>query len=156
MNKLLVMLILFIYSSGCKEGKNNSQASGNENKDVVVQDSLKQKREQTTQDEDYKNVLIEDPENAKDGEHFQYYKSGNLKAKGSYRNGKRDGHWTVFYESGLLWSEADYKDGKKSGKATVYYPGGQKRYEGTYESDKRVGVWRFYDKDGHLIKEENQ
>jgi hypothetical protein len=102
----------------------------------------------------YPKISIDDPVNVVDGEHTQYYPSGKVKAKGSYKNGKRDGHWVVFFESGVLWTECIYKEGVKDGMSAVYYSNGKKRYEGEYRNDKRVGEWSYYDAAGSLVKKE--
>lgn len=153
MNKVLFALMTFLYVSSCKETKS---PKAKEQEKATTDTVVTAPADQQASEDDYKNVIIEDPKDISDGEHSQYYKSGKLKAKGYYKDGKRDGHWTVFFESGVLWSEADYTDGKKNGRATVYYPNGQKRYEGVYESDKRVGIWKYYDRNGSLVQEEKQ
>ena len=87
------------------------------------------------------------------GIYHEYYKNGNIKVKGVYKNKKRDGDWSYFYENGKLWSWGEYQDGKRNGVGSVYYENGVLKMEGNYLNDKRSGLWKFFDKKGKTIKE---
>ena len=69
-------------------------------------------------------------------------------------NGNRDGLWISYYENGTKWSESYYDDGSREGHSLSFFPSGQTRYIGEYKNDKKIGVWKFYDEDGELFKEE--
>ncbi len=89
------------------------------------------------------------------GVYHEYYKNGNLKLKGVFKNGERHGDWSYFYENGKLWSWGEYQDGKRNGVGSVYYENGVLKMEGNYLNDKRSGLWKFFDKKGKTIKEVN-
>ena len=42
----------------------------------------------------------------KNGLFEEYYKNGQLKIKGDYKNGIKDGYFEFYYENGQLWIEA--------------------------------------------------
>ena len=44
-----------------------------------------------------------------------YFKNGELKGEGNYKNGKKDGLWKLYFENGELKGEGNYKNGKKDG-----------------------------------------
>lgn len=77
-----------------------------------------------------------------------FYKTGELKMEGAYKNNKRSGKWVSYYKDGTKWAEATYVDGKEQGMKTVYYKNGKVYYQGKMEAGERVGVWTFYDVEG--------
>ena len=96
------------------------------------------------------------PQELKDtigGIYHEYYQNGNIKLRGSYKNGKRDGDWSYFYENGKLWSMGEYTEGIRNGLSNVYYETGVLRMEGNYRNNKRSGPWKFYNESGKLVKE---
>ena len=44
---------------------------------------------------------------------INWYKHGQKKSEGTYKDGKQDGKWTGWYENGQKKWERTYKDGKK-------------------------------------------
>jgi antitoxin component YwqK of YwqJK toxin-antitoxin module len=87
------------------------------------------------------------------GIYHEYYKNGNIKVKGVYKNKKRDGDWSYFYENGKLWSYGEYTLGVRNGASSVYFENGVLKMEGNYFNNKQVGLWKFYNEKGKLIKE---
>ncbi len=77
-----------------------------------------------------------------------YYKNGQLRSEGSFKNSKRDGKWTYYYENGKKWAEASYDKGLENGIKTIWHPNGQKHFEGTMKDGERVGAWIFWNKYG--------
>lgn len=136
----LLVLIALVFPS-CREKREKKESSW-----AVPTTTLPTKEEE--------GLVIRDPENPRDGEHTLLYKSGNIKAKGNYLNGKRHGTWTVWYENGKVWSECGYLEGKKHGKTSVYYKSGVPRYQGQYRNDERVGEWNYFDETGKVVKQE--
>ena len=55
-------------------------------------------------DEDY-NLLT-------NGKYTEYYKNGQMKVQGSYKEGKRDGEFKAFFKNGKSAGSVFYKDGK--------------------------------------------
>ena len=113
-----------------------------------------------------------------DGEFRQYYESGQLAQKGSYKNGLGQGEYIWYYEEGSIRQKAFYKDDKIEGQVLWYFPSGKiaqtvnyvngKRegelieyYENRkikekrfYINDKEEGKSLFYDEKGNLTKTE--
>lgn len=84
-----------------------------------------------------------------------WYESGQLKAKGEFKNrlisdnstgstgiplGGRQGKWILWYENGIKESEGYYKDGKSDGFYTSWYENGNKEVEGNIKEDKWNGL----------------
>ena len=51
----------------------------------------------------------------KDGPFESYYKNGELKEKGTYKDGEWDGLVESYYENGQLKTKATYKDDERDG-----------------------------------------
>ena len=60
----------------------------------------------------------------------------------------KDGLVTIWYKNGQKRSEGTYKDGKEDGLFTVWDENGQKRSEGTYKDGKEDGLWTHWDNEG--------
>ncbi|MDC6366159.1 MULTISPECIES: DUF3352 domain-containing protein [Flavobacteriaceae] len=56
------------------------------------------------------------------------------------------------YGNGKIRFEVDLKDGLKHGRYVEYYPNGEEKITGRFRNDEQVGTWRFYDKNGELVK----
>ena len=76
------------------------------------------------------------------GEVISWYYSGQLKKKGTYKDGELDGLETWWYENGQKESEGTYKNGEEDGLWTWWYENGQKKYEITYKDGKQK---RYFD-----------
>ena len=87
----------------------------------------------------FKNIIdqIKEKEsnpNKKDGPWVAYYPNGQLRAQGTYEDGKLDGPYVSYYENGQLEEQGNYKDGKEEGLWVYYFENGQLRSEGIYSS----------------------
>ena len=51
----------------------------------------------------------------KDGPFESYYKNGQLKEKGTYKDGEWDGPFEMYHENGQLWSKASLRQVEKLG-----------------------------------------
>ena len=51
----------------------------------------------------------------KDGPFESYYKNGQLKDKGTYKDGELDGPYEMYHENGQLWSKASLRQVEKLG-----------------------------------------
>ena len=79
-----------------------------------------------------------------------------IKIKGRKDNqGRREGIWKHFSPEGTVLSVTVYTAGKKDGHIVVRYPNNVVHYSGEYQMDERVGVWKFYNEQGELTKEED-
>ncbi len=68
------------------------------------------------------------PKKKKNGRVSVTYDNGELKMKGSYRDGKMHGEWLFFRRDGTLMRSGEFADGEQ------------------------VGEWRTYDRDGFVVK----
>ena len=55
------------------------------------------------------------PTDGLDGPYEEYYENGQLKAKGTIRDGEVEGRWEEYYENGLLMTKGTMKDGAQEG-----------------------------------------
>ena len=69
-----------------------------------------------------------------------YYKNGQLKSKGNFKNNKQDGQWRSYYDNGRLKSKVYYKDGKEDGLSNFYYKNGQLKQKTNNNNDKPGGI----------------
>ena len=98
----------------------------------------------------------------------RYYPNGQLAEKHFYKEENKisfkEGKSTYYNENGQKEKEEIYKKDKlvlevkflkETQKHTLYYSNGQKYKEGEYNKDfEKVGIWKEYNKDGSLRKEE--
>ncbi|MDR2964070.1 MAG: hypothetical protein LBU90_10630 [Bacteroidales bacterium] len=68
--------------------------------------------------------------------------------------GERDGLHTFWYMSGDKMLEENFKDGVLDGKATYWNENATKSYEAQFTAGEPSGTWKFYDNEGHLLKEQ--
>jgi len=67
----------------------------------------------------------------KDGEHIEYYESGEIRYKYNYLGGKLNGENIYYYESGKIYSKCFYIDGDLNCEYISYFKDGElwsKRY----------------------------
>ena len=69
----------------------------------------------------------------RDGEWSCWYRTGQVKSNGSYKDGKEEGEWIFWYENGQMKSKGIYKDGKQEGKYISWHDNRQIRSNGTYK-----------------------
>ena len=84
-----------------------------------------------------------------------FFKNGNKKAEGIYRNQQRDSLWTFYDKKGKIVSKKDYKDGKLEGETEHYYDSGQLLKKTNYENGKKQGKEIFYYRDNTKEKTQN-
>ena len=103
------------------------------------------------------------------GEWSFYYKNGQLKAQGSFKessgteldslgipNEMRVGLWRFWHNNGQLSSKLTYIDGKVEGMRRDWYDNGQLRIENNYVNGKVEGVFRNWWNNGKLLEEVDQ
>jgi len=88
----------------------------------------------------------------RDGYHFEYYDTGNVKHIAFYRNGRPDGLEIGYYENGLVFFRENFKNGKRDGKSLHYYPDGLLKLSVQYYNGVPDGEARFYTQSGYLEK----
>jgi antitoxin component YwqK of YwqJK toxin-antitoxin module len=79
-----------------------------------------------------------------------FFKEGNQKRIGAFKEGKMDGIWKHIYEGGKLSFTGKFKQGEPDEKHLAYYPSGILKWEGKYTAGKRDGDWHSYTPDGQL------
>lgn len=86
----------------------------------------------------------------KDGEFKSYYKSGQLKEKGIYKNNKLEGEYTWYYKNGQIDTKENFEDNKENGKMESYYETGILKSESQVNEGKQDGLTIFYYPDGKI------
>lgn len=85
-------------------------------------------------------------------EYREYYKGGELSAKGDYNEyGHRSGEWIEYYESSQIKSYKFYNNGEKHGVWWFYDKDGSVLYKYEFKRNKKHGEWIQYDKKGELV-----
>ncbi|PKL90933.1 MAG: hypothetical protein CVV21_10340 [Candidatus Goldiibacteriota bacterium HGW-Goldbacteria-1] len=83
-----------------------------------------------------------------------FYPSGKLLAEIPIVKGLKHGKLIWYYESGDIKITQEVKKGSANGMIVFYYEGNVKEHEGVIKKGKRVGEFKYYDKQGKLIKSE--
>lgn len=95
-------------------------------------------------------------ENFPTGEWKYYYENGKISNQGSFgKKGLKDGVWKTYTPDGVLYSDDTYSNGKSEGVGKAYYEDG-KVYEEFYYKKNRITSYKYYDKSGKLVKEQNK
>jgi len=84
----------------------------------------------------------------KDGEHIDYYTSGEILCKYWYLDGKLNGVYIEYYLSGEVEFNCNFKDGKYHGESIFYYESGEINYK-SYHIDHRSSTeleWFVYNR----------
>ena len=68
----------------------------------------------------------------------EYYKNGQIKYVGIFKDGRMDGKGIWYYENGRIWKEDNFKDGKIDGKWTFYNEDGSIKEVKNYKDGKLV------------------
>ena len=77
----------------------------------------------------------------KDGPFESYYRSGQLKKRGTYKDGELEGLCEEYYKNGQLSEKGIYKDGEPHGPFEGYSKNGQLEWKGTYNMGEECGEW---------------
>lgn len=80
-----------------------------------------------------------------------YYKSGQLKAKGQYNDDLKVGEWIYYFENGEVEQRGSYNDnGEAEGLWRWYYSNGQLRRQEFLKNGKPDGMYKEYTNDGEV------
>ena len=90
------------------------------------------------------------PEN---GQHAEYFESGEKKTETHYKNGKKQGLETTWYENGQKELEGHYKDGEFDGPYAAWHENGQKELEGQFKEGEQDGLWNWWHENGQKKRE---
>lgn len=84
------------------------------------------------------------------------YEDGEVKLIGVYKNDHRFGVWKAFFPGGELQSIRNYnEDGKEEGLSQVYKLENGHYFlylSGYFSNGEKRGTWKFYNRDGDIIK----
>ena len=86
----------------------------------------------------------------KDGIWEDYFYNGKLESKGSYKNGIKEGIWEYYWDNGQLGSKGSYKNGKLDGYWEDYGGNGKLESKGSYKNGEKEGIWEYYWDNGQL------
>ena len=91
-----------------------------------------------------------------EGEQKDYYDGETkiLKRRQSYLNGKATGVEQIYYPSGTLKSETTYQKGFIRGLIKTYFENGILQSSGNQSKNRKVNIWKYYNVDGELVREE--
>ena len=85
----------------------------------------------------------------------QKFQLGTLLAEGILDDqGREQGPWVYYYPTGEKKAEGSYKDGKKIDEWKYYHRNGKMEQNGRYQNNLPVGLWRWYFDDGTVLREE--
>ncbi|PIP54157.1 MAG: hypothetical protein COX07_06850 [Bacteroidetes bacterium CG23_combo_of_CG06-09_8_20_14_all_32_9] len=86
-------------------------------------------------------------DNLKTGEWIFYYEDGKIEQRGKYNNDKPTGLWTWFYTNGNKWREENMEKGLEQGSFTEYNKDGIVILKGEYADGEREGLWIYHNGD---------
>ena len=90
------------------------------------------------------------PTDGLEGPYEEYYENGQLKTKGTIRDGEVEGRWEEYYEDGQLMTKRTYKAGGYDGPYERYDENGQLQMKGTYKDGVVDGWTEEYYENGRL------
>jgi len=86
------------------------------------------------------------------GEWKWYFENGQLESVGSYEKGHQTGQWKEYFSNGKLRRIRNFNNGFLIGKSTTYHLTGRIMLIGSYdENGEKIGVWKKYNSDEKLI-----
>jgi len=88
----------------------------------------------------------------KHGTWAAWYRNGQKKVEGQYREDVPNGEFTWWYESGQKQAEGEYADGLESGTWITWHPNGLKESVGEYTAGVLTGKWMRWAPDGKLAE----
>lgn len=96
---------------------------------------------------------IVDASGSYQGQWKLYFPSGELKAEGSFKEGKKEGPWMYYFVNGSIEQRGEYRDGLPTGKWTWYYDSSELLREEYYRKGKEDGSSVEYSKEGTVINQ---
>lgn len=86
-----------------------------------------------------------------EGPWVEYFVTGEKRAEGAYKEGRKEGDWTFFHRSGKVEQKGKYQNGQAQGKWLWYYESGTLHREELYRKGKEDGASAEYDEEGRVI-----
>ena len=82
------------------------------------------------------------------GKQVNYYKDGQISLSANYTSkGKKNGLWKWYFKNGDLKQIGTYKNEQKIGEWKIYYTKGQYHIQNYDDNGKKTGEWKYYRKD---------
>ncbi len=88
-----------------------------------------------------------------EGKGISFYKNGNKRYEGNWKEGKAHGKGIRYYENGNKYFEGDFKNGEANGKGIKFNEKGNKIYEGEWKEGVEEGEGKAYFENGILCYE---
>jgi tetratricopeptide (TPR) repeat protein len=88
-----------------------------------------------------------------EGHRLQYYSNGQIKTDKHYRYAYTHGYSKQYYENGNMEEEGKYVKNQYDGIWTMYYPTGEKKTVLTMDMGVQNGPYYEYNREGELIKQ---
>lgn len=85
-------------------------------------------------------VALNDTTIGQNGLYKEYYKSGNIKAQGEFKNGNQIGLFEEYYKNGQIKEKAIFEEGKQNFQITEYDKNGQIIFNGRKKRNNRIGI----------------
>lgn len=98
---------------------------------------------------------IVDEQGNRKGNWTDFYESGEIRAKGSYRSNRQNGDWVFYFKNGKVEQRGQFLNGRFNGQWTWYYDTGELWRDESYFNGREDGYSREYDKQGNIITEGN-
>ena len=101
-------------------------------------------------------VLFSDDSVYSEGDHKEFYKSGQVFVEGEFAKGLATGKWTFYHPNGTVAKELKYINGHPDGEVQIFGKEGKLLAERAYKEGVREGKWTIYGKeDKQILREEN-
>jgi len=84
------------------------------------------------------------------GEYTRWFRSGKIEEQRHYVNDKEDGVSSLWYKNGYLYQQRHYVNGKEEGEFKHWFDNGQLYLECKYNIDGLEGVFNSYHRNGQL------
>jgi antitoxin component YwqK of YwqJK toxin-antitoxin module len=88
---------------------------------------------------------------AMEGDWTEYYASGEKRASGGYKGGRKEGDWTFYHRNGAVEQQGKYQNGLPQGTWIWFHENGTKHREELYRKGKEDGASVEYDEEGNII-----
>jgi len=85
-------------------------------------------------------IALNDTTIGQNGLYKKYYKSGNIKAQGEFKNGNQIGLFEEYYKNGQIKEKAIFEEGKQNFQITEYDQNGQIIFNGRKKRNNRIGI----------------
>ncbi len=82
-------------------------------------------------------------EGKREGEWVYYHRSGKVEQKGRYANGLAQNQWIWFYQNGAMHREENYRKGREDGSSIEYDSTGAVITQGEYIDGLKEGEWTY-------------